>query len=89
MVFPKADHKFYFDANLATRALRRWRDLKAAGKPMPLARVQREIKTRDLTDKRRKAGALKVAKGARVLDTSGLTIPQTAVKILKIIGKSR
>ena len=89
VVFPRADYKFYFDADIATRAFRRWRDLKKAGKPMPLAQVKKEILRRDETDRKRKAGALKVARGARVLDTSGLTIPQTADKILKIIGKKK
>ena len=87
VVFPQADYKFYFDADLATRTFRRWRDLRRAGRPMALAQVRKEIKERDRSDIERKAGALKVAKGARVLDTSGLTIPQTAVKILQIIGK--
>ena len=89
VVFPRADYKFYFDADIATRTFRRWRDLKRAGRPMPMSQVQKEIKERDKTDIERKAGALKVAKGARVLDTSGLTIPQTADKILAIIGKNR
>jgi CMP/dCMP kinase len=89
VVFPKADYKFYFDADLPTRALRRWKDLQKAGKPMPLAQVKKEIQTRDKTDTERKAGALKVARGAQVLDTSGLTIPQTADKILRIIGLPR
>ena len=89
VVFPKADYKFYFDADVATRARRRWRELKAAGKPMTLSQVKREIKARDLSDIQRNAGALKVARGARVLDTSGLTIPQTADKILLIIGKKK
>ena len=89
VVFPRADYKFYFDADLKIRAFRRWRDLKRAGKRMPISQVKKEVKERDLTDIRRKAGALKVAKGAIVLDTSGLTIPQTAVKILKIIGQNR
>ena len=89
VVFPNADYKFYFDADIATRALRRWRDLKAAGKPASIAQVKKEIKARDLTDFKRKTGALKVGKGAIVLDTSGLTIPQTAVRILRIIRKTR
>ena len=89
VVFPRADFKFYFEANLATRARRRWRDLRKAGRPMGMAQVKKEIKARDLSDIKRKVGALKVARGAKVLDTSGLTIPQTAVRILKIIGKKR
>ena len=87
VVFPRADYKFYFDASIAVRTLRRWRDLKKAGKAMPLAQVKKEILFRDRTDKKRKAGALKLARGARVIDTTGLTIPQTADKILRIVGK--
>ena len=87
VVFPNADYKFYFSANIATRTLRRWRDLKKAGKPMSMSRVRKEILVRDRTDRKRKAGALRVARGARILDTSGLTIPQTADKILQILGR--
>jgi cytidylate kinase len=89
VVFPKADYKFYFDADLETRVKRRWRDLKASGKPMDIKQVEKEIRIRDLSDFKRKTGALKVARGAHVLDTTGLTIAQTTVKILNLIGKKR
>lgn len=89
VVFPRADFKFYFDADVQTRVKRRWRDLKASGKPMDIKQVEKEIRARDLSDFKRKTGALKVALGARVLDTTGLTIAQTADRILLFIGKQR
>ena len=85
VVFPKADYKFYFDAEPGLRAKRRWRELVAAGKRVRLAEVRREIFERDKSDCERKQGALKVARAARVLDTTGLTIGATVDKILAIL----
>ena len=85
VVFPKADYKFYFDATPRLRALRRQRELAAVGKHLPLEQVLKEIEERDKSDRERKEGALKVAKGARVLDTTGLTIGATIDKILDIL----
>ena len=88
VVFPRADFKFYFDATPRLRALRRQRELAAVGKRVSLAQVLKEIEERDRSDRERKDGALKVAKGARVLDTTGLTIEATIDKILAILGES-
>jgi len=85
VVFPRADYKFYFDATPRLRALRRLRELVAAGKRGTLAGVLREIEARDRSDRERKEGALRVAKGAHVLDTTGLTIEATIDKILAIL----
>lgn len=87
VVFPKADYKFFFDASPEVRARRRYRELLVEGKKPSLARVAREIQIRDRSDRERKEGALKVAKGALVLDTSGLTIAATVDKILAILGR--
>ncbi len=89
VVFPKADYKFYFDADPKLRARRRLKELLAEGKKATFNQVYREILTRDATDTKRKTGALKVAKGALVLDTTPLTIPQTVDKILAILGEAR
>ncbi len=89
VVFPKADYKFYFDATPRLRALRRQRELAAVGKKVALEQVLKEIEERDRSDRERKEGALKVARGARVLDTTGLTIEATIDKILAILGSGR
>ena len=86
VVFPHADFKFFFDATPRLRAARRYRELAAEGKKTTLERVLREIEERDRSDRRRKEGALKVAKGAKVVDTTGLTIQATIDKILVILG---
>lgn len=86
VVFPKADYKFYFDANPRLRARRRLKELLKEGKKASFNQVYREILARDASDSQRKAGALRVAQGAIVLDTSPLTIEQTIDKILLILG---
>ena len=86
VVFPKADFKFYFDATPRLRAQRRLKELVAAGKRASLEEVLREIEVRDKSDRERKEGALRVAKGAHVLDTTGLTIEATIDKMLAILG---
>lgn len=88
-VFPKADYKFYFEANPKIRALRRYRELMATGQKVTLPRVLDEIKKRDLTDYRRKEGPLRRAKDSRLIDTSSLTIQETVDKILRVVHVSQ
>ncbi len=85
VVFPKADYKFYFEANADIRAQRRFVDLAKAGKKMAIKKVLADIKFRDKTDYDRKEGPLKRAKDAILIDTSSLTIAQTVDKILQFV----
>ena len=84
-VFPNADFKFYFDSDPALRALRRWRELVRAGKKVTFQAVQKELKSRDLADIRRKEGPLRRAKDAYYIDTTPLTIDETADRIIAAI----
>ena len=86
VVFPDAPFKFYFDARPELRALRRYRELRAAGEQVTQAKVLRDILKRDRTDLTRKNSPLKPAKDAVVLDTSSLTIDQTVDRIIAHIG---
>ncbi len=85
VVFPRADFKFYFEADSKLRARRRRRELLVAGKRPSFARVYAEILERDRADRTRKQGPLRRAKDARLMDTTLLTIDQTVDKILRII----
>jgi len=85
VVFPGADHKFYFKASSAIRAKRRWRELMDAGQRASLKQVLKDQKRRDLNDYRRKEGPLRPAKDAISMDTTSLTIGQTVDKILNVI----
>ena len=85
MVFPDAHYKFYFEANPNIRAMRRYRELKAAGVSVSLKKVLVDLKKRDKTDYERKEGPLKRAKDAFLIDTSGLTIDETIDKMVPLI----
>lgn len=85
-VFPNADFKFFFTASAEIRALRRQRELVAAGHKMSVAAVKKDILRRDRTDTRRKEGPLRRAKDAFLIDTTQLTIPATIDKMVALIG---
>jgi len=77
VVFPGADFKFYLDADESERARRRLLENDAAD----LSRVKSSINRRDRIDSTRKAAPLRVAKGACVIDTTGLGV-EDVVRII-------
>lgn len=87
VVFPKADYKFYLDADFEERVRRRLRDLKAAHKTVDKARLRADMKERDHKDLSRSVGPLKKAKDAIVIDSSGLTVETTVDKIMRHISR--
>ncbi|MBI3314465.1 MAG: (d)CMP kinase [Candidatus Omnitrophica bacterium] len=86
VVFPKADHKFYVDADFEERVQRRLRDLKGAHKTVDKARLRADMKERDRKDLSRSVGPLKKAKDAIVIDSSGLTVETTVDKIMRYLS---
>ena len=76
VVFPKAPLKFFLTATPAERARRRLSDLRKAGHTAALPRVLKEVKRRDLRDRRRAASPLRVPKGAVRIDNSRLKLAQ-------------
>ena len=83
VVFPGADFKFYLDASPDERARRRSAELSAdaQGVPAVLAALQR----RDGIDSGRKTAPLRIAEGAVVLDTTGLSIDEVVGRIVRAI----
>jgi cytidylate kinase len=75
-VFPQADFKFYLDASVETRGLRRYMELKAKGMDIILGEIIASMKVRDHNDSHRAVAPLKVADDAMVIDTTDLSIPQ-------------
>ena len=53
-IIPDADFKFYITANIKTRALRRYKELKTLNKKITFKEVLKSIKKRDKSDKNRK-----------------------------------
>ncbi len=82
VVFPDADYKFYLDASVMSRSKRRF-DQRTSG--MTLAEIESSIEARDLVDRNKKEGSLKISPHALYLDTSDLTIEQVCDMIISKI----
>jgi cytidylate kinase len=82
VVFPDADHKFYLDASPAERARRRAEQEGALGR---IAEIQQDMERRDLFDTSRTHAPLRVAHGARHIDTDGLTLGEVVARILSLV----
>lgn len=70
VVLPKADLKFFLDASVEERARRRWKELRAKGKPDSLKDIEAAIRERDHRDRTRAVSPLCAASDAVVLDTT-------------------
>ena len=81
VIFPDAECKFYFDASPEIRASRRVKDQPGTD----YEDVLKAIMARDKMDIEKADGALKIAPGALVIDTSMLTINQVCEKVVNAI----
>lgn len=86
-VFPNAEFKFYMDASVQERALRRYKELKAKGEDVSLENIEKEIEERDERDKNRKADPLTKAPDAIYIDSTGLSIEESADVVVEYINK--
>ena len=86
-IVPDADFKFYVTANLKTRALRRYKELKAYKKNINYNEVLKTIKKRDKSDLNRKISPLKKTKDSLLINTTNLTKRACFLKIKKIIDR--
>ncbi len=84
-VFPNADVKIYLDANEKERAQRRYKENQEKGIDCTYEEVLDNIRKRDENDKNKEIGALKVADGATIIDSTDMTIQEVADEIEKII----
>ncbi len=81
VVFPDASLKVFLTATSAIRAKRRYNQLKDKGISASMEDLLKDIAERDARDAGRPIAPLQQA-GARVLDTSSLTIEQSVDKVL-------
>ena len=86
-IVPDADLKFFITANVKTRALRRYKELKNLNKNITYKEVLKSIKKRDKSDYNRKISPLKKTKDSVLLNTSKLTKRACFLKIKKIIDR--
>ena len=86
-IVPDADFKFFITANVKTRALRRYKELKGLNKKITYNEVLKSIKKRDKNDYNRKISPLKKTGDSVLLNTSKLTKRACFLKIKKIIDR--
>jgi cytidylate kinase len=86
-IMPDADFKFFITANAKTRALRRFKELKALNKKISLNEVLKSIKKRDKSDYNRKISPLKKTRDSILINTSNLTKRSCFSKIKKIMDR--
>ena len=80
-ILPDADVKIYLTASVATRAKRRYDELKAKGISCDLESISRDIEERDNRGMTREIAPLKQAEDAIRIDSSDMTIPEVVKKI--------
>ena len=86
-IVPDADFKFYITANVKTRALRRYKELKGLKKKITYLEVLKSIKKRDKSDFNRKISPLKKTKDSLLINTTNLNKRSCFLKIKKIIDR--
>ena len=86
-IVPDADIKFFITANIKTRALRRYNELKGLNKRINYKEVLKNIKKRDKSDYNRKISPLKKTKDSILINTSNLSKRACFLKIKKIIDR--
>ncbi len=85
VVFPNADYKFYLDASIETRAVRRLKDKNDSSKASTIDEMIKKIRDRDTYDSTRKIAPLKKAEDAIYIDSTNMTIDEVCNSILNMI----
>ncbi len=83
VVFPDAAYKFYLDADFDIRCQRRIDELKAKGQPVDEQALKADLAERDHKDFTRKAGPLKKADDAIIIDSTSMSIDEVVDLIVR------
>lgn len=84
VVFPKADLKFFLEADVRVRGRRRYEQLKAMGEDADLDDTIREIERRDAQDRTRSLAPLRRADDALLIDTTDLSVDQVVERMVAV-----
>ena len=74
VVFPEADVKFFLDASIRQRALRRYNQYENDGKHQSLEEIELDIRRRDKNDSSRDIAPLRPADDAVIIDSTTLPV---------------
>ena len=86
-IIPDADFKFFITANVRTRALRRYKELKVLNKKISFTEILKSIKKRDKSDFNRKISPLKKTKDSVLINTTKHTKRACFLKIKQIMNR--
>lgn len=87
VIAPNAEIKIYLTASDEERINRRKNELLARGEARTDLEVAQSVRKRDQMDTEREIAPLHPAKNALLLDTTGLSVEESAVKILKLCNQ--
>lgn len=82
IVFPDAPLKIFLDADVASRAQRRCKQLKEKGFSANISELISDMEARDARDRSRSHAPLRPADGAIVIDSSHLDVEETVNAVL-------
>lgn len=89
VVFPNAEVKIYLTAEPEERAMRRYKELVAKGVETTFEETLESLNKRDYNDMHKEMGALKIAEGAEVVDSTNLSIEEVYEVVKNIIERKR
>lgn len=88
VVFPDAPLKIFLEADVASRAERRCKQLKEKGFSANLANLMKDMEARDHRDRTRSIAPLCAAPDAQTIDSSHLSIDETVNAVLDLWSKN-
>jgi cytidylate kinase len=82
VVFPYADYKFYLDADVEERIIRRRKELLGKGFSAEYQIIQKDMMERDKQDSERTIAPLKPSVDSIIIDSTGLSVSQVVQEII-------
>jgi CMP/dCMP kinase len=86
-VFPDADLKFYMEASIDVRAMRRYKEMKENDESVTFEQVKENLQNRDSRDQTREMDPLVVPEDAYIIDTSSKTFNEQVNEICGVISE--
>jgi len=82
VVFPRADYKFYLDADVRERTRRRYDELVGKCGNADMAGILKDMQVRDQQDSQREIAPLKATPDSIIIDSTRLSVTQVVERII-------
>ncbi|HDL77662.1 MAG TPA: cytidylate kinase, partial [Lentisphaerae bacterium] len=83
VVFPETPFKYYLDADPEERAKRRYREVAGRGEGVGFEEIKKSLLQRDQKDSTRPTAPLQIPLGAKVINTTRLSVEQVVDLIVR------